>query len=248
MIRTATCSLAKTSLSAFRTPAHRLNSHFKHENPRVLPFVLHSTRRTFQTTSRGRASQPPPEQTSRQLKPIEEAADENFDYAVMDLPRRIQLQPIRYAIQLSQDRVEKTGSFMANLFLGKFDTDFLKYPSVLYSRKEFWVVRRQHEMVKQHFNKILGQPKCDEILYQLGFQNLWLLSKTEMVNLFEAMGASFARSYQESGKCSVTQSQRNFRVKEIHEYIFSFIISLVCHDNDDGTGRRGPVRKANLSK
>lgn len=221
MIRSAKlCSLVRTSISSPSSLCHRLSSNqthsscfiLKHENSQtctpaslllLLPSAF-SSRRSFGTQTKAQEDQ----NQSKQLKPIQESEDENFDYPMIDLPGQISLHPIRYAIKLSQDRVEKTGSFMANLFLGKFDSDFLKYPSVLYSRKEYLIVRRQHEMVKQHFNKLLGQPKSDEILYQLGFHNLWMLSKTEMVNLFEAMGASFARPYQADNQhCTV--SSRN---------------------------------------
>jgi hypothetical protein len=143
------------------------------------------------------------------MKALQNVPDDNFDYPLIDVSKKLPLQPIRYGIELSSDRVDKTGSFIANLFLGQFDRDFLKYPSVLYSRKEFMIVREQYEMVKQHFNKIFSEPNSQATLNKLGFQNLWLLSRTEMIHLFEAVGASFGKPYQVNSTDSVRIHSRS---------------------------------------
>jgi len=88
-------------------------------------------------------------------------------------------------------KVFKQGSFVRNLFLGEFDEDYLAYPEVLKSRHEYKALREQGEVINKYFKGlVMRNPK--ENLRSFGFDSLWFLTKTEMINIIENVGRSMA--------------------------------------------------------
>lgn len=95
----------------------------------------------------------------------------------LDLEKRIQ-------------KTEKKGSFCADFFTGRYDHDFLTYPDVLYDRVENNVLKDQARMVQQLWPQIWDD---DRALQKYNFFNLFQLSVTEMMTVFEAIGASSSK-------------------------------------------------------
>ncbi|UXI20143.1 poly(U)-binding-splicing factor [Sarcoptes scabiei] len=92
------------------------------------------------------------------------------------------------------ERIEtykKPGSVFLNYCLGKIDIDLLSFPFLLKSRKEFLTMYEQYEMVRNTWNQI---KKDDDTLHLLRYDRLYELSISEMMMIFEAMGASVEKN------------------------------------------------------
>ncbi|KAH7641174.1 acyl-coa dehydrogenase-like protein [Dermatophagoides farinae] len=100
--------------------------------------------------------------------------------------------PIKSLNILSRiETYEKYGSSFKNLFLGVPDTDLLSFPFLLKSRKEFLELTEQYEMVRTTWNKI---KKDEQTLNLLNYNSLYKLSVSEMMFIFEAIGASVEKN------------------------------------------------------
>ncbi|OTF75025.1 Acyl-CoA dehydrogenase-like protein [Euroglyphus maynei] len=86
---------------------------------------------------------------------------------------------------------EKSGSSFKNLFLGHPDVDLLSFPFLLRSRKEFLEMTEQYEMVRTTWNQI---KKDEQTLSLLNYNSLYKLSVSEMMFIFEAIGASVEKN------------------------------------------------------
>lgn len=119
-----------------------------------------------------------------------EILNKTVDLKELDLPNHVKIEPIKsLKIKDSIEKISKNGSFVKNLFFGKFDRDFLSYPHILQTRNEFIKLLTQSEMVERYFKLFIQNQNA---LKDLGFFNLWKLSITEMMTVFEAVGSSVA--------------------------------------------------------
>lgn len=114
-----------------------------------------------------------------------------------------------------------------NIFLPTFDTDFLQYPEVMRSRHQFNELMKQEEMVNKFFKQlVMRDPKKQVAAF--GFNNIWTLSRTEMINIFEGMGNSMAfkvdptlaQSKEAEESESILQTQWN--------HMLSLIFNNIC--------------------
>lgn len=118
--------------------------------------------------------------------------EDKFEYKGFDLPKVIDAEPIRnLMITKNIRKVYKEGSFIRNLYLNVFDKDFLAYPHVLSSRHDFKALIKQQEVINKYFKGlVLREP--DKNFKGFGFDSLWFLSKTEIINIFETIGYTMA--------------------------------------------------------
>lgn len=99
-------------------------------------------------------------------------------------------------------KLEKAGSFTVDFFLGKFDHSYLTYPDPLNDKLECKKLVNQAAMVRQMWPKIWNN---DEELQRNNFFNLYQLSVTEMVSIFEAIGSS-SRYYFDSSLATLNST------------------------------------------
>ena len=100
--------------------------------------------------------------------------------------------PIKSMNILSRiETYEKHGSSFNNLFIGRADCDLLSFPFLLRSRKEFLEMSDQYEMVRTTWNRI---KKDEQTLNLLNYNSLYKLSVSEMMFIFEAIGASVEKN------------------------------------------------------
>lgn len=97
------------------------------------------------------------------------------------------------SLNINPIKVKKTGSFSVELFTGNYDHDYLIYPEPLDNRKENEQLKEQVAMVKQLYPKIWDD---ESQLQRFNFHNMFQLSVTEMMTIFEAIGASTEDCYQ----------------------------------------------------
>lgn len=120
--------------------------------------------------------------------PQDEQRDQQFKG--FDLPKVTEPAPVKPIIPVNIIRlVFKEGSFIRNLFLGKFDKDYLTYPEVLRSRHHYKELVRQQEVINKYFRGLVMRDPGKN-LPSFGFNHLWFLTKTEMINVLEGVGHS----------------------------------------------------------
>lgn len=90
-------------------------------------------------------------------------------------------------------KMKKSGSLSIDMFVGKLDADFLIFPECLDNRNESALLYEQCKMVYQLWPKIWNDP---EKLQQFNFNNMYELSVTEMMTIFDAIGSSSRRCYE----------------------------------------------------
>lgn len=118
----------------------------------------------------------------------EEVVDKIYHVRDLDVPKEILTQPVKdLGIKEQIVKLQKSGSFVKHLFIGRYDTDFLTYPEILKTRKEFDKVLTQCEMIERTFKDTLINPK---ILKDFGFDLLYRWTVTEMMTVFESMGSA----------------------------------------------------------
>lgn len=121
-------------------------------------------------------------------KATEEVPEEEFPLSAFHQTQLVPEVPIKgLDIQKHIKKVEKKGSFSADFFTGNYDQDFLTYPDMLESRNENLALKDQAQMVRQLWPQIWDD---DRQLQKFNFFNLFQLSVTEMMTVFEAIGAS----------------------------------------------------------
>lgn len=109
-------------------------------------------------------------------------------------PEHVEEKPLM-SLNIEQriDKLDKKGSFTADFFIGKFDDDFLTYPDPLHDRSECKKLMDQKAMVRQLWPKIWND---NEQLQAFNFFNMFQLSVTEMMTVFEAIGESSRDCYE----------------------------------------------------
>ena len=70
------------------------------------------------------------------------------------------------------------------------DTDFLFYPKLITSRKEYLQLHLQNVMIERNFRDVVCKEDAYLQLKQFGFFDLWKLSMTERCSVFESIGSS----------------------------------------------------------
>lgn len=119
-----------------------------------------------------------------------------------------------------------------NLFSLIFDTDFLAYPEVLRSRHQFNELMKQEQMVKTFFKQLVMRDPGKQIS-NFGFNSLWVLSKTEMINIFEYMGRSMAYKV-DSAKEGDDEKKLQSQWNQVLSIIFNNIaISIIDESPND---------------
>ncbi|KAI1296726.1 Complex I assembly factor ACAD9, mitochondrial [Halotydeus destructor] len=115
-------------------------------------------------------------------------AERLHHYKEYDLPAINQPEPLRN-LKLSDkiQKVYKEGSFVRNLFLGEYDKDFLSYPEILRSRHQFLELVKQQTTINKYFKGLVMRNPKDNFR-GFGFDSLWFLTKTEMINVIESVG------------------------------------------------------------
>ena len=89
-----------------------------------------------------------------------------------------------------------------DLFLSMIDPDFMQYPEILKSRHQYNELMKQSQSIDKYFRHLVMRDP-DKQINNFGFQSLWFLTKTEMVNIFESIGQSMAHrlvDYSEKGE------------------------------------------------
>lgn len=135
------------------------------------------------------------EDIQRQLE-IERLEDNEYNTSAL-----IPMQPIT-SLDLVRDikKVRKLESFTMKLFLGQFDRDYLFWPTLLRSKKEYYALSKQYKMLHQNWGKV---KKDRETLSIFGFDKLHQLSISEMIHVFEGIGAAI------EGKLSIGKTAPN---------------------------------------
>lgn len=131
--------------------------------------------------------------------------------------------PIK-SLGLSQKitKVEKKGSFSVDIFKGSYDEEFLVYPDTLENRNENIQLKEQALMVAQMYPQIWDDNKQ---LQRYNFFNLFQLSVTEMMTIFEAVGLASRKCY---SSIPTTQNQQYSAPHQTQ--VAQAIISLVIRN------------------
>lgn len=122
----------------------------------------------------------------------------------------------------SVKKAKKKGSFAVDFFVGRYDTDYLIYPDLLQYNDQLTQLMDQVNMVKQLYPQIWDD---EHQLQKYNFYNIFQMSISEMMLVFEAIGAS-ARSCYDSQKLatSVEQSFVLPQQTKVSKAILSLII------------------------
>lgn len=124
---------------------------------------------------------------------VQESEDLNFNFQEMDIPKDLKMDKlVNLNLKAQIDKISKPGSFVAELFLGKIDCDFLYYPKLVNARKDYLRLAIQNAMIRRNFRDTICKPDSNELLRKYGFFNLWNMSMTEKCSIFESIGASMA--------------------------------------------------------
>lgn len=119
------------------------------------------------------------------------------------------------------EKVDKKGSFSVDIFTGKYDEEFLIYPDTLDNRKENVQLKEQALMVTQMFSQMWDDPVK---LQKYNFFNLYQLSVTEMMTVFEAIGASTRKCYSSAISSKESQDYSMPHQIQVSKSIISLII------------------------
>lgn len=130
-----------------------------------------------------------------------EESEEDYDHSYLNkidsvgwqLPTVDEKPITSLNIEERAKRVPKKGSFAVDIFAGNYDAEFLLYPEPLLERVELEKLRQQALMVSQIFSHSWDDPKS---LQEHNFFNIFQLSVTEMMSIYEAIGRSSRRCYE----------------------------------------------------
>lgn len=178
---------------------------------------------------------------------LTEIVDDEASYQVIEEVIKVhgfELEPVEEKpltslnIEAKIEKLEKPGSFAADLFIGKYDDDFLTYPDPLFDRVECKHVLDQMQMIRQLWPKIWN----DNLqLQKYNFFNLYQLSVTEMMSAFEAIGNASRDCFEVNLSSNVDQSAaflsgpsghlKETRLNEFnHFHVTQSIISLITRN------------------
>ncbi|XP_054168792.1 complex I assembly factor ACAD9, mitochondrial-like isoform X2 [Oppia nitens] len=133
------------------------------------------------------------------------------------MPKALDIKPIQsLGLRSTIEKIIKYESFIERSFLGEFDKDFLSFPILLKTRQEFIEMTDQYEMVRQTFAKMR---KDDQTLETLAFKSLYELSVSEMMFVFEAIGASNQQRLSSFGTVSAEDRRRLNPINDINRLL-----------------------------
>ncbi|XP_015782012.1 uncharacterized protein LOC107359929 [Tetranychus urticae] len=137
------------------------------------------------STSSNKPSQQQSNQIPKEFMP-EEVIEKVQSVRSLDVTSKVPLRPVQdLGIKSEVLRVQKNGSFIKRLFIGKFDSDFLAYPEILKTRKEYDEIQKQCAMIETHWQSFSNDTAS---LHKLQFDKLWKMTATEMMTVFESIG------------------------------------------------------------
>ena len=117
-------------------------------------------------------------------------------------------------------KAKKPGSFTVDIFTGKFDDEFLIYPDVLDNREQNKELKTQAAMVRQLYPQIWA----DELqLQKYNFFNLYQLSVSEMMTVFESVGAGARNCYNAEVSSSIDRGYSIPAQTKVSKAIMSLI-------------------------
>lgn len=155
----------------------------------------------------------------------DEVPDEEFSLSKFEEQSIVPEGPITSLNILERNtKVKKTGSFSVDLFTGRYDHDYLIYPEPLYDRIENQKLKDQSTMVKQLYPQIWNDEKK---LQQYNFHNMFQLSVTEMMTIFEAIGSSTDSCYEKDEL--VAERGLDYQ-SHMRTQVMSAIISLIIRN------------------
>lgn len=161
-----------------------------------------------------------PKETSQHDVPEEE-------YSVSAFARNelVPEKPIK-SLDLLKDviKVEKKGSFSVDIFTGNYDPEFLLYPEAVKNRLDTQYLKNQAKMVEQMWPQIWNDQRQ---LQKFNFFNLYKLSISEMMTIFEAIGSSTRQCY-DNQPCP--KESNVYNQSAIQALVSQSILSLVIRN------------------
>ncbi|KAJ6221492.1 hypothetical protein RDWZM_000037 [Blomia tropicalis] len=124
------------------------------------------------------------ESTQQPAEGFEQTQSQRYSKFIEPVP--IQSLNVRDNIE----KLEKPGSILNSHFSGHYDKDLLNFPFLLRTRQEFLKINEQYEMIRNTWNNLT---KSSETLNLLGFNSLHKLSVSEMIFIFESIGAAIQK-------------------------------------------------------
>lgn len=130
---------------------------------------------------------------SKVMDEHEDVPEEEFSVSLFNQNQLLPEVPITSLDIVKRiEKISKKGSFCADIFTGNYDHDFLTYPEPLDNRIENQKLKDQAKMIQQLWPVIWD----DELqLQKFNFFNLFQLSVSEMMTVYEAIGASSKKCY-----------------------------------------------------
>lgn len=173
----------------------------------------------------------PDEPPKKDRNEVEET-EEDYDHSYLDRIDTVGWQqPVVQEEPLTSlnlegriQKVNKKGSFAVDIFAGNYDPEFLIYPEPLHDRSECAKLRNQSHMVSQMFTHLWDDPKG---LQQHNFFNMFQLTVTEMMTIFEGIGRASRKCY-ESDVPSITGNDPSSYLKQAR--VSKSIISLITRN------------------
>ena len=98
--------------------------------------------------------------------------------------------PLVQSLDLDQkiEKIPVTGSLITSISIRRLDKSVFRFPEVISGADEYMHLVKQRRNIRDHFARILIESR--EELAENGFQDLWKLSLTETVSIYESMGES----------------------------------------------------------
>lgn len=158
--------------------------------------------------------------------PVEDIPEEEFVVAKFARHELVPEKPISSLnIEKRIEKLSKQGSFSVDLFTGSYDHDFLTYPDPLNNRGENQWIKDQAIMVRQLYPQMWDD---DLQLQKYNFFNLYQLSITEMMSVFESIGYSSRKCFEGSSSNALEPMTTELQQKQF--LVSKAIISLITRN------------------
>ena len=151
--------------------------------------------------------------------------------------------PLVQSMDLLQriERIPVSHSFLTSLAIDKVDKTLFQWPHVVQQQEERDHLRRQQQQVKQRFARLMldqqEQQPSDQQLHSQGLLDLWRLSATEQVSVYEAMGASSLREEDAGQGCLMVNRDAvwspDYAVRVIRLIIRNHLLMPLLHQSDN---------------
>lgn len=128
------------------------------------------------------------------------------------------LRPLKISnFKESVIKLKKNSSLIKGYLFTKFDFDLLHHSTVINSKVYFSHVINQAKMTAFYFRSIFNDKKT---LNELGFFDLWKLTFTEMMTIFEAIGSSLSITFDDVNYTQVNALQIAFFKKMLYYHYY----------------------------